>query len=192
MSRRFKNEHEQGWVISDAEHDELLRLRQQLPELQEIAVRVKLGQLEVWPDASMTSIGTSLREANAEIRTLTEQLERVKTWEVWRLCPVCKGRAGWIPGCSLCNGSGVANSICVPIAGRLPTAVGSRVKFPDGTIVDCDETAELRSKLERAEAETSRLREELEKAFERPSDPACASDAERDAPGVSEANHEER
>jgi len=43
------------------------RLREQCAELQEIAVRVKLGQLETWPDASMTEIGRSLTLARKQL-----------------------------------------------------------------------------------------------------------------------------
>jgi hypothetical protein len=39
----------------------------ELARLQEIALRVKLGQLEVWPDASKTHVGRALCDANAKL-----------------------------------------------------------------------------------------------------------------------------
>lgn len=51
------------------------RLKKQCAELQEIALRVKDGQLEVWPDASMTRMGIAYREVSAENGRLLAQAE---------------------------------------------------------------------------------------------------------------------
>lgn len=46
-------------------------------ELQEIALRVKLGQLEVWPDASQTHVGKALRDALNEVERLQRALRHI-------------------------------------------------------------------------------------------------------------------
>jgi hypothetical protein len=64
-------------ATSEYEKWRLADLEQQVAQLQEIAVRVKEGQLEYWPDASMTSIGRSLMEARRENIQLTQALENI-------------------------------------------------------------------------------------------------------------------
>lgn len=77
---------EREWAEAAAkhEHDKAMAMREnstlraEVAKLQEIAVRVKLGQLEVWPDASKTEIGRSLREARADNESLRAERDALR------------------------------------------------------------------------------------------------------------------